>query len=80
MAKPYEAAFLVGTRVRVRNLDRLKRFAEEWKHHHPLTEDQLKYADTEATVQEVGYYHGGDVLYALDGIPGKWHPQCLSRV
>jgi hypothetical protein len=26
---------------------------------------------------EVGFYHGGDVLYTLDGIPGLWHEQCL---
>ena len=25
----------------------------------------------------VAFYHGGDPLYKLAGIPGLWHEQCL---
>jgi hypothetical protein len=25
----------------------------------------------------VGFYHGGDPLYSLDGVPGVWHERCL---
>jgi hypothetical protein len=27
----------------------------------------------------VGFYHGGDVLYVLEGIPGVWHESCLTK-
>jgi hypothetical protein len=29
-------------------------------------------------VTSVRYYHGGDVLYELEGIPGIWHEACLT--
>jgi hypothetical protein len=31
-------------------------------------------------VQEVGFYHGGDVLYQLRGVPGTWHECCLIGI
>jgi hypothetical protein len=31
-------------------------------------------------VRDVGFYHGGDVLYHLDGAPGIWHEVCLHAV
>ena len=39
---------------------------------------QIVFAGRGTTVQEVSFYHGGDVLYTLDGIPGIWHEQCLA--
>ena len=24
-------------------------------------------------------YHGGDVLYVLENVPGTWHEDCLRR-
>lgn len=30
--------------------------------------------------QTVGFYHGGDELYGLEGVPGLWHKQCLTAV
>jgi hypothetical protein len=29
-----------------------------------------------AKVKSIGYYHGGDVLYQLEGVPGIWQEQC----
>ena len=29
-------------------------------------------------VSSVGFYHGGDELYVIEGIPGVWHEVCLS--
>ena len=29
--------------------------------------------------ERVGYYHGGDVLYELEGVPGVWHEVCLRK-
>lgn len=28
--------------------------------------------------REIGYYHGGDELYWLKGVPGVWHERCLK--
>jgi hypothetical protein len=69
---PYKEAFPAGMRIRVANRPFLELFIKEWKYHHKLTPDQLAYADQEATVSTVGFYHGGDPVYTLDGIPGIW--------
>lgn len=77
---PYIAAFPVGTRVRVSSAATLTLFKTEWTFHHPLTDEQIHFADVETTVDDVSYYHGGDPLYQLAGIPGIWHEQCLLSV
>jgi hypothetical protein len=74
----YHALFEVGAPVRIRPLDALNAFRRSWKFHHPLAAEQLAFADQRATVAAVGYYHGGDVLYTLKGMPGIWHEQCLE--
>jgi hypothetical protein len=56
----------------------LQAFQRIWKFHHELSLDQLRYAGQIAEVEKVGFYHGGDVLYELRGIPGIWHEQCLG--
>jgi hypothetical protein len=33
-----------------------------------------------ARVRDVGFYHGGDALYHLEGVPGTWHEACLHAV
>ena len=50
----------------------------EWKYHNPLQAKQLAFADRAATIASVGYYHGGDELYQLAGIPGCRHECCTS--
>jgi hypothetical protein len=74
----YKAAFPKGAKVRVADRQFLERFMAEWKYHHKLQAEQLAYASIVATVEKVGFYHGGDVLYNLMDIPGIWHEQCLS--
>lgn len=78
MSKPYEGKFVAGSKVRVKPEAELARFAREWKYHNPLTAEQLAYAGVLTTVKDLGYYHGGDVLYQLDGVPGVWHERCLG--
>ncbi|HUQ89447.1 MAG TPA: hypothetical protein VM096_17930 [Vicinamibacterales bacterium] len=73
----YEERFPVGSRVRVSNRDALSRFRDEWLYHHPLQLEQLDHADSITTVRTVGFYHGGDPLYTLEGVPGTWHEACL---
>jgi hypothetical protein len=78
MNSPYNAAFTEGTRVRIKDRSALETFATIWKLHNPLRPEQLEFAGRTATVQSVGYYHGGDELYELIGIPGVWHAACLA--
>ncbi len=74
---PYHERFPVGTHVAVASRERLEEFARTWRFHHPLTAEQVSFAGRGAIVCEVSFYHGGDVLYALDGVPGIWHEQCV---
>lgn len=75
---PYEEAFPVGTAVRIAGRSSLEAFMASWRYHHKLQPEQLAYADQLATVKEVGFYHGGDPVYTLAGIPGLWLEQCLQ--
>ena len=77
MPTPYTSRFAQGSEVRVRSRPDLERFAREWKYHDPLTSEQLAYAGSTATISEIGFYHGGDPLYKLQGVPGVWHEECL---
>jgi len=76
----YSAEFPAGTMVRVASRPQLEEFLRTWRLHHPLTEDQLAYADVQGRVVDVGFYHGGDELYHVEGIPGIWHECCLEQV
>ena len=77
---PYSEEYPVGTTVKIVDRSTLERFRKEWKLHNPLDESQLAFADKVATVAKVGFYHGGDELYSLKGIPGIWHERCLRPV
>jgi len=75
--KPYEAAFPEGSLVQIADRTLLEQFLANWDFHNPLTQEQLEFAQKTAKVRKVGFYHGGDPLYVLDGVPGIWHEQCL---
>jgi hypothetical protein len=75
---PYQEQFPVGSRVRVKERPFLEQFQREWKYHHPISADQIDAAGRTVTVNSVGFYHGGDVLYKLSEIPGTWHEVCLE--
>jgi len=70
---PYESMFDIGDAVRIEKREALEFFRAEWKFHDPLSDEQITHAGQSATVRKVGFYHGGDALYELDGIPGVWH-------
>jgi hypothetical protein len=74
---PYKAEYPEGSRVRIASRLALEEFMRSWAHHNKLQPEQLDYADQVARVESVGFYHGGDELYKLQGIPGIWHEQCL---
>jgi hypothetical protein len=74
----YKELYPVGTEVRVVPRGRLEDFRLTWRYHHALAEAQLPFAGSVARVATVGFYHGGDVLYTLEDIPGIWHEVCLD--
>jgi hypothetical protein len=74
----YNADFPKGTRVRIADRSALEKFRSTWKLHNPLRPEQLEFAGQSAIVKSVGYYHGGDELYELTGVPGIWHAACLA--
>lgn len=77
MSKPYEARYSQGTRVRIKSRAELEEFARAWRFHNKLTDEHLVHAGQEALVAGVGFYHGGDPLYELEGVPGLWHEENL---
>lgn len=79
MPEPYKSRFEVGDEVRIESSEFLTRFAKEWRFHNPLAPEQLPFAGRVARVRDVGFYHGGDALYVLDGVPGVWHDECLAK-
>lgn len=76
--EPYKEKFTVGSKVRVAVLSVLREFQRTWEFHNKLHAEQLGYAGRVTEVAKVGFYHGGDVLYELAGVPGIWHEQCLG--
>ncbi len=77
---PYAASFPIGTRVRVASAEILAQFRTDWAFHNPLQADQMRFAGADSTVGGVTYYHGGDALYELAGVPGVWHEACLLEL
>jgi hypothetical protein len=75
----YNAEFPEGSQVRITDREHLEEFKTTWKYHHPLINQQIGYAGCIARVKSVAFYHGGDELYTLEGIPGIWHECCLTE-
>ena len=77
---PYQNRFSEGRQVRIVARPALDEFKSTWKFHHPLVDEQLHFAGKLSTIAKFGFYHGGDVIYELQGIPGTWHEACLEEV
>lgn len=77
---PYKAEYPRGSTVRIADREFLQNFLVSWEFHHKLELDQLNYADKITKVKSVGFYHGADELYELEGAPGIWHEQCLRSL
>jgi len=72
------AEFEVGAEVRVADRAFLEAFLEAGQYHNELEPEQIAFAGAIARVKSVEFFHGGDEIYILDGIPGVWHEECLS--
>jgi hypothetical protein len=75
-----QAEFEIGSEVRVADRDFLETFLEAGQYHNELEPEQLECAGRKARVSAVIFFHGGDEIYTLEGIPGVWHEECLSAV
>jgi hypothetical protein len=75
-----KAEFEVGSEVRIADRVFLESFLEAGQYHNELEPEQLDYADRVARVRAVTFFHGGDEIYTLEGIPGVWHEECLRAV
>jgi hypothetical protein len=75
----YREEFPVGSLLCIVGLPKLQEFQGNWKFHHPLQPEQLEFAGRVAVVKKLGFYHGGAVLYELNGVPGIWHECCLEK-
>jgi diadenosine tetraphosphatase ApaH/serine/threonine PP2A family protein phosphatase len=75
----YKEKYPKRTLIRIVDQSSLEEFRRTWRYHHPLASEQLAYAGSASRVESVGFYHGGDVLYSLKGIPGIWHESCLTQ-
>jgi hypothetical protein len=72
-----QAEFEVGSQVRVADRAFLEKFMEEGQYHNELEPEQLEHAGSVAKVKNVEFFHGGDEIYTLEGVPGVWHEECL---
>jgi hypothetical protein len=73
----YSPEYPVGTKVRVAPRLILEDFLHTWQYHNKLIPEQIVYAGTTSEVESIGFYHGGDELYKLKGLPGIWYEACL---
>ena len=74
------AEFTVGTEIQIADRAFLESFLEAGQYHNELEPEQLEFAGRVAKVKEVSFFHGGDEIYSLEGIPGVWHEECLRAV
>jgi hypothetical protein len=75
---PYQEKYPAETTIRIASFERLLEFKKTWKYHHPISDEQINAAGKVDKVKGVSFYHGGDVLYALEGLGGTWHEQILD--
>ena len=71
------AEFEVGTDIRIADRPFLEEFLEAGQYHNELEPEQLQFAGRVAKVKAVNFFHGGDEIYTLEGVPGVWHEECL---
>ena len=72
------AEFEVGSEVRIADRAFLEEFLEAGQYHNELEPEQIDYASRIVKVKSVEFFHGGDEIYTLEGVPGAWHEECLS--
>jgi hypothetical protein len=74
----YREKYSKGSAVQIAKRDGLEDFLRTWKLHNELQTEQLDYAGKTGKIKSVGFYHGGDALWEIEGVPGIWHERCLE--
>ena len=74
------AEFEVGSQVRMADRAFLESFLEAGQYHNELEPEQLDLRGSRRQGEGVEFFHGGDEIYTLEGIPGVWHEECLTAV
>jgi hypothetical protein len=75
----YHSVFLRGENVKIKPPEFLRQYlAPDWRWHNPLDSDNLKFAGGVFAVVDIGYFHGGEVMYELQGIRGFWHEDSVE--
>ena len=77
---PMQQGYPTGSPVKIAKQGALEEFMRTWKYHHPLQPEQVEFAGRIGEVESYGFYHGGDELYKVEGIPGTWPEVCLELV
>jgi hypothetical protein len=72
------AKFRDGTTIHLAERATLDEFFRTYDGHHRLEANQLESGGKVAIVRASYMYHGGDMLYELEGLPGLWHEQLLG--
>jgi hypothetical protein len=70
--------FQIGETVQIASREILDEFSRTWKFHHPLQSSQFQHAGRTARITNSFMYHGGDILYELETVPGLWHQQLVA--
>lgn len=76
MSLGYWNKFVEGDEVTVLDRRSLEHFRSTWRYHHNVDDLMLEHAGRKSRIVSVAFYHGGNVLYALSGLPRMWH-ECL---
>jgi hypothetical protein len=75
---PYKEEFQIGSLVKIADRGALEDFVRNWRLRNRLQPEQLDHAGKIGKIKSGGFYHGGDELYQIEGIPGIRHGQCLA--
>jgi hypothetical protein len=79
LATPYDPAkYQKGSIVRIAHRNVLEEFLRTWQWHNKQQPNQLEHVGKVAKVATSSMYHGGYMLYELEGLPGLWHEQCIE--
>ena len=68
----WKPQFEAGDDVEIVDRETLEELRDHWKYVARPTEDQMRYAGLKTKVKRPTFYHGGYVLYELEGAPGSW--------
>lgn len=76
----WKTRYVAGDEVQIVDRQTLEDFRAFWKYVARPTEDQLAFAGVKTRVRQPTFYHGGYVLYELEGAPGPWLSPTIRKL